>query len=165
MALLLTLWLSLFPPDGTHLAHLYHYDLTPSQASEHIATARVAAALTGTDYGVLLYIAWHESRFRSGTVTPEPGGKVSCGVMTPVPQRSCPRRASLLDQYRAGGAHLAWWYRVCEGNAYCALTGYAGGFALIRACRRGPVMVREGVDACGTAWLYMNGARRMRRIT
>lgn len=140
-------------------------DLTDASAAAHLAAARSAAVAEGVDPYLLLYIAWHESRFNPRERTPESGGRESCGVMTPFPRARCARRP-LVGQYLAGAKHLRGWFDACRGNARCALLGYAGGYRLIRACRRGPMRRRRGravVDLCDTAWLYLHGAREIRR--
>jgi len=141
-----------------------HTDLTPTSAAAHLTAARSAANATKVDPYLLLYIAWHESRFNPRERTPESGGRESCGVMTPFPRARCARR-SLADQYLIGAKHLRGWFDACRGNARCALLGYAGGYRLIRACRRGPMRRRRGrnvIDLCDTAWLYLHGAREIR---
>lgn len=116
----------------------------------HFVVAFIAACLTGTDPTLLLTIAWHESRWTSNVVSPEPGKRVSCGAMTPMPVARC-RDAPLLEQYLSGARHLRTWMDVCEGAMPCALRGYAGGFSLIYLCAREP-----GHAGCDV-WLRLQG--------
>jgi hypothetical protein len=111
--------------------------LTLEQAREHAFAAVFAGEIYNMDPALLLAIAWHESNFEVSTVTPEIGGKVSCGVMTPEPIDHCPRNTSLLDDYMRGAEHLAGWYKAEHENQRLALLGYAGGGRLIRFCLSG----------------------------
>jgi soluble lytic murein transglycosylase-like protein len=124
------IWLGLLDPTPAEAAHLSTATgvrLTIEQASEHIAAARVAGALTGTDPSVLLAIAWHESRFQPRTITREPGHRVSCGVMTPDPKRHCePEELTVQGGYLAGARHLRR-YLDSERDLTRALVAYAGG--------------------------------------
>lgn len=161
---LLTTLVALFTPthEAQALASTDPQDLTLESARDHLAAARVAAAITATDPDVLLAIAWHESRYTIA-FTPEPGNRVSCGVMTPVPMATC-HSHSLVDGYLAGARHLSDdWLPACHGHLRCALTGYAGGFGLIRHCREdGSRYVRPGVDACKTPEVFIWRARMIR---
>ena len=153
------------PSGEAHaLASWDRVDLTDTSAAANLTAARTAGTAEGVDPYLLLYIAWHESRFNPRERTPESGGRESCGVMTPFPRTRCTRR-SLGAQYLVGAEHLRVWLDVCHDNARCALLGYAGGYRLIRACRRGPMRRRRGrrvIDICDTAWLYLHGAREIR---
>lgn len=135
--------------------------LTTDTAAENLTAARIAAAITDTDPDLLLSIAWHESRYESTQVTPEVGGKVSCGAMTPEPthDRTACRDAtsSLVSGYLAGARHLRVWLDASHGNIKTALTGYAGGYRLIAACRRG-----ERVHGCATPDVFLGRAQRIR---
>ena len=134
-------------------------DLTTETARANLEAACAAAIETGQDLGVLLFIARHESHFRSNTRTPESGGRESCGVMTPVPRSRCYRQ-SLANQYLAGARHLAEWYGVYPGDDRGALLGYAGGFRLVLSCAHHPLWrTRDGhrVDLCETWRLYRDG--------
>ncbi len=123
--------------------------VTADTAVDHALAASVAGGVYGIDPALLLSIGWHESRYQLSTVTREAGGKVSCGVMTPEPTQetgSCrSATASLLGGYLAGARHLRTWLGVCRGDRRCALTGYAGGYALLRLCES------DDVPACHTA--------------
>lgn len=109
--------------------------LTAEAAARHLVAARAAGAAHRVPPEILLAIAWHESRYTPTTRTPEPGGRVSCGVLTPTPQAACsPRELTLVGGYDAGAVHLATWLALCGGRARCALLAYAGGFVLVHAC-------------------------------
>lgn len=127
------------PADGAALASTAPRYLDVDGAREHIAGAVVAATLTRTDPAMLLSIAHHESRYQHREVTPEEGGKVSCGVMTPEPtlsRRACSDATrSIAAGYLAGARHLRRWLDACDGRTSCALLGYAGGYRLIAHCR------------------------------
>jgi len=133
--------------------------LTPEQAAEHSAAAAYAARQYQLDDTLLLSIAYHESRY-TDAVTPEPGGKYSCGTMTPVPQAHCSRQTPV-EGYLAGAAHLRGWITAERGDLRLALLGYAGGGRLIRACADGPVLT-HGVDACHTPAVFLARAAWIR---
>lgn len=103
-------------------------------ARPHVAAALVFAVVTRTRPTALLAIADHESNYQHDIVTPEPGGRFSCGVMTPEPLTSrlaCSRdAASIASGYLAGALHLRAWLDVCRGDERCALRGYAGAWTL-----------------------------------
>lgn len=128
------------PDDADALTSTAPRYLTRDTAREHIAASVVIGTITRTDPSMLLSIAHHESRYQHGEVTPELGGKVSCGVMTPEPtysRRACSDATrSIAAGYLAGARHLRGWLDVCRDNERCAMLGYAGGFALIDACSR-----------------------------
>jgi hypothetical protein len=88
---------------------------------------------------LVLSVAYYESRYTPSTVTREIGGKVSCGVMTPIPtfdRRQCQSATqSLMAGYMAGAKHLKDWFAACHGNKTCALIGYAGGYRLLDLCK------------------------------
>lgn len=111
--------------------------LTDEAAHEHAFAAVVAGEIYQIDPALLLSIAWHESRYSVSAVTHEPGGKTSCGVMTPVPLDHCSRDSSLVESYLRGAEHLATWMRVERGDLRRSLWGYAGGGRLIRFCLDG----------------------------
>lgn len=134
---MLYLWFSFFAPpyaqEIEHLRLLFPAYLTTTSASENLLAARVAALLTGEDPSVLLSIAFHESNFVPTTRTPEPGNRVSCGVLTPVPQGRCSRwELTLLGGYESGAQHLALWRKYYKGRS--VLLAYAGGGVLARSC-------------------------------
>jgi hypothetical protein len=110
--------------------------LTIEQARVHYAAARAAEWKTGERAELLLAVAWHESRYDAAAITPEPGGRVSCGVLTPYPTSHCEQR-SLVEQYIDGAHHLAGWRRICHGDEWCTLTALAGGGGLVALCRAG----------------------------
>lgn len=135
------------------------HDITPVAARQHAVAALVAGDVYRVDPALLLSIAWHESRYQSRVVTPEVGGRVSCGVMTPEPRETCPA-PSLLGGYLAGARHLRGWYDACRGNERCALTGYAGGWRLIEICESEP-----DLRACHTWEVFLGRARAIARRT
>lgn len=109
--------------------------LTTETARQHLVVARAAGALHRVPVEVILSLAWHESRYIPTTRTPEPGNRVSCGPMTPVPQRRCSAsELTVVGGYDAGAAHLAMWLGLCHGSMRCALLAYAGGFTLVHSC-------------------------------
>lgn len=132
--------------------------LTLESAGEHCDAADLAALITGTDAADLLSIAWHESRYQRTAITPEPGGRFSCGVMTPAPiydRAACEAATmSLVAGYLAGALHLREWLIVCRGNRACALRGYAG--AATSQCNIDPNR------ACRAAWEFDRRARVLR---
>jgi hypothetical protein len=110
--------------------------LTDVTALEHALAASTAARVWNVDPALLLSIAWHESRYEVTEVTPEVGGRVSCGVMTPEPVARCSREG-LVDSYLRGARHLAQWLSAMHGNLRAALGGYAGGYRLLAFCADG----------------------------
>jgi hypothetical protein len=122
--------------DAEGLHRFAPQDVTVEQAREHVWAARVAAATYDLDPDELLSVSWHESRFVPNVVSHEPSGRVSCGVMTPVPQQPpCPIEP-LVGQYLAGAGHLREWYDAARGNRWAALVGLAGGYALVALCTK-----------------------------
>jgi hypothetical protein len=144
--------------------------LTEETAADHLVAARLAGRRFQLDPDLLLAIAYHESRYTVDEVTPEVGGKVSCGVMTPVPTKdkdSCPTAESnILGGYLDGSAHLAGWIRACGGRIRCALLGYAAGYSGIARCKEGPVLrfVDHGDDLCQTPSVFLSRARYIRSL-
>lgn len=135
-------------------------DLTLPLAAEHLTAARVAAREFKVDPNLLLAIAWHESRYTIAR-TAEPGGLVSCGVMTPEPMPTC-SSSSIEAGYRAGAKHLRAWLDACHNRTHCALIGYAGGYKLLGECAKSPVIViRVGhkIDLCRTDEVFLGRAR------
>lgn len=112
--------------------------LTLETARQHVAAARVAALVTGTDSHLLLSIAWHESRYDITAKTNEPGGKISCGVMTPEPMHPAQARKTcdqpLVTSYLLGAQHLSTWIDATH-HLRTALLGVAGGYVGIAFCR------------------------------
>lgn len=161
-ALALLLSLLPAPADAEALRVTAPQYLTAETAPTHLALARAASVAAGVDPDLVLSIAWFESRYRARTVTAEPRGKTSCGVMTPIPRRRCVA-PSLAAGYLEGALHLRQWLDACRGSIVCALRGYAGGYALIRACRAGPYFADRGgrsVNICVRA-----AGERLRRAT
>lgn len=132
--------------------------LTVETATQHVAAARFAAALTGTDADLLLAIAHHESRYELEVVGPWVRGKRACGVLQQVPiEGTCPP-PSLVRDYLHGAQHLATWIRAQHGDVERALIGYAGGYALLALCDRG-----EAPRACSIGRVHQARARRIKR--
>lgn len=131
LALVLSLLAS--PDDVARLRASAPTYLTLESAREHLGAARAAALVYAIDATLLLSIAHHESRYQHDEVTAERGGRVSCGVMTPEPVARC-GASTMLEGYLAGAEHLRRWLDACRGRRRCALTGYAGGWYLIRYC-------------------------------
>lgn len=139
--------------------------LTTATAIDHARAAVIAAHVYRVDPSLLLSIAWHESRYEVATVTPEVEGKVSCGVMTPVPtwsSKACIAATStLLGGYLAGAAHLRDWLDAERGNLWWALVGYAGGGkerGLIGVCLKDPSHAK-----CDTPAVFLERAARIRQ--
>jgi hypothetical protein len=155
------LLLAIFTPTSDTDAEALHRfapnEVTIEEAREHVWAARVAAEVYGVDADMVLSLGYHESRFSDGVIAREPGGRVSCGVMTPIPTRACTKK-SLLAQYLEGTRHWAIDWRDAKGvrSDREALLGYAGGYALIRKCRQGPVLRHKtsGDDLCRTPEVF-----------
>lgn len=166
MTFLLAVCLAVVDPPTTAQSDAFRATapeyLTRETASAHLTVARAAAAVHHVPRRLLLAIAYHESRYILTTRTDEPGGRVSCGVMTPVPKQRCTApELTMIGGYDAGAAHLAMWLGHCGGNTYCALTAYAGGMGLVRACAFGPWLTPRGTDACDVAGDFQRLARRI----
>jgi hypothetical protein len=166
IALLVFLRLLVPASDAEALRRTAPQYLDHELAAEHLAAARVAGAVFSVDPDLLLAIAWRESRYVASAVTAETGGRVSCGVMTPEPTTNCVQQ-TVLDGYLAGARHLRVWLDATHSER-AALLGYAGGYRLIEACRRGPVLRVRGklaLDLCRTreldraAWIRRERAR------
>jgi hypothetical protein len=110
--------------------------LTHETAREHMASAFAVGIVTDTRPALLLSIAWFESRYTQNVVSREAGGKVSCGVMTPIPQTRC-QPSDLVSNYLEGAQHLLVWRRACRDNERCKLLGYGGGYRAIKLCASG----------------------------
>lgn len=134
--------------ESDRLADLPDTHLTREAAVEHLWSARAAALLTGESAEILLSVAWHETRFTPDYVQPEPGNRVSCGVLTPEPIARCPGPTPLVDQYLDGARHLATWRRILGDRA---LEGYAGGSGTQRA-----IQFREQMTALAR-WIAGQG--------
>lgn len=150
----------LTPASDTDAEGLHRFapnEVTVEAAYQHVWAARVVGAIYAVDPDMVLAISFHESRFTDNVVAKEPGARVSCGVMTPYPTATCETK-SLLAQYLDGARHWAVdWRRAGDvRNEHEALLGYAGGYALIRACRQGPVLRNktEGADLCKTPEVF-----------
>jgi soluble lytic murein transglycosylase-like protein len=149
------------PTDAAALRDTAPMYLTTITAAAHLRAARVAGAVYAVDPDLLLSIAWHESRFSAAVVTPEAGGKFSCGAMTPEPTRdraACAyATSSLMASYLVGAKHLRGWIDASHGNIHVAILGYGGGYRLIGACSRG-----EAVAGCALWSIFMTRAARIR---
>lgn len=161
MGLSVVLWVITHaqPAEAAALAATDPDDLTVEAAAEHIRVAREVSIVTSTDPAVLLAIAWHESRYVVNNITKEPGRRVSCGVMTPVPKKRCGLDELTIDGgYLAGAVHYAEWLGRCRENVACADLAYAGGMGLVRACARG-----RRLKACAVHSQFERRAAMIRR--
>ena len=157
MQILIRIALALFTPTSDADAEALHRFapsyVTVDAAREHVWAARAAATIYGVDADMVLAISWHESRLTANVVSKEAGGRVSCGVMTPYPTKTCVSKP-LLAQYLDGARHWAIdWRRAGDVRSDReALLGYAGGYRMIRNCRQGPVLRHKtrGDDLCRT---------------
>jgi hypothetical protein len=160
---ILSLWLALqsTPAEAEALRTIAPAYLSQWSAAQHLGAARLAATRFDVDVATILAIAYHESRFEITTHTREPGGRFSCGVMTPVPKRRCNEdELTMLGGYIAGAIHLRAWIDAChaadlwrhdvddEEIRSCALWAYAGGrgFRAYCAARGGQL---QGCDVVG----------------
>ena len=147
------------PADADALRATVPDYLTASQAAEHYAAARAAGARYHVEPEVLLAVAWHESRYEPWAVSREPGGRVSCGVMTPEPKRRCTAyELSMVGGYERGAAHLRVWLDRFGDDYRLALWAYAGGGVNVRACLDG-----SESRACLFAGQMLARARAIRR--
>jgi hypothetical protein len=163
----------LLPADQAAALQRTYAPLDLEVARDHVAAARVAGAAVGVDPDLLLSIAWHESRYQADAVGPEAGGRVSCGPMTPTPVARC-ERATIVEGYLAGARHLREW-QLATRTTRDALLGYAGGYRMMRACAKGPVLRATGRhdDLCRVpevflgraAWIQLERTRRERATT
>jgi formylglycine-generating enzyme required for sulfatase activity len=127
--------------------------LTHGEAVEHCGAAKLAAFVSDQPRELLNAIAAHESDWREDAVTPEPGNRVSCGVMTPDPKRACDWiDRTLVGGYVRGALHLAVWRRKYSPTA--ALWAYAGGGGTVALCAAG-----DDSRACEFAPLMIGWAR------
>lgn len=170
MQILLRIMIAIFSPTSDADAEALHRfspgEVTVTQAYGHVWAARVAAAVYNVDADMVLAISWHESRFTDNLVSPESGGRVSCGAMTPYPMKRCGSKA-LLAQYLDGTRHWAvdWGKAGDVRNAREMLLGYVGGYALIRICRRGPYLRyrTKGDDLCKTPEVFASIRAQIRK--
>jgi len=161
MQVILRILLAILTPTSDADAEALHRfapeEVTVARAHDHLWAARVAAAAYDVDPDLTLAISFHESHFADDAKTPEVGGRVSCGAMTPYPVSQCAQK-SLLAQYVDGTRHWAidWGHAGDVHGAHEVLLGYAGGYHLIRACRRGPVLRHRthGDDLCRTPEVF-----------
>jgi len=170
---ILALWLTLqtTPAEVQALQATAPQYLTQAAAAQHLGAARVAGEKYGIDPAVLLSVAYHESRFVVGLRTLESRGRVSCGVMTPIPHERCtPEELTLLGGYLAGAEHLRTWIDVCHAADHwrhdvndeviqrCALWAYAGGRGFRAYCGAHP-----GSPGCDAVRLFEARARMIHR--
>jgi len=156
----LSLWLACqsTPAEAQGLQETAPAYLTQASAAQHLGAARIAGGWYNVDPVMLLSMTHHESRFVVDLQTPESGGRVSCGVMTPEPKERCEAtELTLLGGYLAGAAHLRTWIDVCQAADHgrhdtddeviqrCALWAYAGGRHFHAYCVAHPG--RAGCDA------------------
>ena len=161
MEMLIRIVIALFVPpseaDAEALQRFAPKYVTVDVAREHIWAARIAATAYNVDADMVIAIAYHESRLTSNVVAKEAGRRVSCGAMTPFPTATCEAKP-LLAQYLDGTKHWAVdWKRAGDvRNNREALLGFAGGYRLIRACRRKPVLRyrTHGDDLCKTPEVF-----------
>lgn len=168
MTLIVALWLALVAPPTARESARFAQSAAPYLSTEAAAWHLVAARAAGIVYSVrpelLLAIAYHESRYASGTRTRESGGRESCGVMTPSPKARCAAvDLTVLGGYDAGASHLRLWLTYCAGYEVCALRAYAGGGGLVRACAQGPWHTPRGTDACSISAEFQRRAALIRR--
>lgn len=114
-------------------------------AAAHLAGSTYAGDAFSVDPAVLLAIAYRESRYTLGVVGHEVKGRHACGLMQPMMHGDGCREQSVLEGYLEGASHLRTWLdtKTCRGDLHCALLGYGGGYALIRGCAVGPVVVER----------------------
>lgn len=163
---IIAMWLGASQPATAEVEALRAWDsadLTVETAREHLAAAKFAGALYQIDPALLLGIAHHESRFHERTVTREPGHRVSCGPMTPTPQRRCSREElTYIGGYLAGARHYRAWLDHYHGSEWAALTAYIGGNGLVNVCRNGPWIAR-GKNICDVVGEFHWRARAIKR--
>lgn len=170
MSIIFTLWTLLCPsPVAVEAlrASAPKY-LTTDSAQAHYTASQVAAVWFDVEPDLLLAIAYRESRYTVDAVGPDVRGKRACGVMQPLMKTACVQQ-TLLEGYMIGAKHLRTWLdtKTCRGDLRCAMLGYAGGYALLKACAAGPLMVeRVGrqVDLCTIPDVTFARARRIRHV-
>lgn len=167
MSIILVL-LSLLVPDSdaAALQKTAPSYLTVETARMHLAAARVAAEIHDVDADLLLSVAWFESRYTVNTVGPNVRGKHACGVLQPTMETACAQAPTLLGGYLQGAKHVREWIDAAHGNMRTAMLGYAGGYALIKACAEGEVLVVRGgrqVDLCTVVDARLNRVRWIQR--
>lgn len=119
--------------------------------------ALTAAKSVGVEYGLLRGIALHETHEHLHHVQVEANGWLSCGVGTSTPVATIGECIAYINGgYAALARDLRVWMDATDPATHEqlsrreALIGFAGGYRLIFLCRRGPVIIRPGVDACLT---------------
>jgi hypothetical protein len=169
MDIIIAAWLDSYTPTRAEAEALARATphLTVDEASENLRDARFIGFLHGVDPYRLMAIADHESNFRPRTVTREPGRRVSCGVMTPVPKRGCTaEELTLLGGYRAGAEHYRMWLERYRWSTWAADIAYAGGGQSVRQCARtGYVRSPGGNNVCLMhSWVEKRAAKFRRAI-
>lgn len=151
--------------DAIALHRFSPEEITIEHARDHIWAARVAAVAYTVDENMILAIAFHESNMREDAVSHEPGGRVSCGSMTPTPVNHCTKKP-LLAQILEGTRHWAVEWQEARGvrSEHEALLGVAGGYRGIYKCRQGPVLRYgdHGDDLCLTPEVFWRLRDRIR---
>lgn len=114
-------------------------------AAGHLAGSTFAGDAFSVDPAVLLALAYRESRYTLGVVGREVAGRHACGLLQPEMHGEGCREQTVLGGYLEGANHLRTWLdtKTCRGDLRCALLGYGGGYALIRGCAVGPVVVER----------------------
>lgn len=153
-------------PDGLRATAPTY--LTPDAAREHAIAAFEAAWRYDVDPYIVLSIAHHESRYQHRVRFREAVGGHSCGVMTPEPltdQKLCDEAmSSIAAGYFAGARHLRTWldHPRCQGDLYCALSGYAGGTLFMDRCRDTP---SQYPTECAIPGVFLYRAQLIRRAS
>ncbi len=165
MTLLVAVFLGLFCPPTQQQVRAFQATapriLTEQTAAQHLIAAKAAGIVHNVRTELLLAIANHESRYIATTRTSEPGHRVSCGVMTPTPQRRCTQaELTLVGGYDSGAAHFKVWLDHYNGRETPALIAYVGGSGLVQVCaRRGKWLTPRGSNACDVAYQFRRQAR------
>lgn len=167
MSIIFTLLALLWPSDEAveNLRRSAPRDLTAETARAHMTAAQVAAVLYELEPSLLLAIAYRESRYQTGVTGPLVRGKRACGLMQPMMHDTKCQQQTVLEGYLEGASHLRRWLdtKTCRGDLRCAMLGYGGGYALLKRCADGPVMVeRSGrtADLCHMPdWTFARARR------
>lgn len=148
MRILLTLlvWLWSSPDDGRTLGRYGRMCTFRGAPNIHFIVATEIGIEYRLDPALLLSIARHESCFDN---------RVRTGRAVGVMQTITAMPATLADGYEYGAQELRAWLKITRGDLRTALSGYSGGFAVLRACRSG--------GDCGYADVFLRGARELRR--
>ncbi len=161
---ILQVWLLALEPTPAEVTDFAAVTRLPEAvAREHLLWSAAAAYVYDVPVDDLRGLADHESAWNHRVVTREPGHRVSCGIMTPVPKRRCTEQElTIRGGWMAGAAHYREWYEVCRGSRWCAIIAYAGGLRSVRQCARtGRVLSHAGHNVCD---LPTDVRRRARRL-